>query len=136
MWVRDVAAHGRGRDVTHFHLQLLSRVVGDDVVDGVMLDDVLARIVALHGSLVHLGPVQRHSEPAQVQVVRVVVRLLLAVAVARAATAAVVDLRRLPLRVFLVLHPPVLEPYLHLSLGQVQISGQLPPLLLRDVRVV
>lgn len=44
-------------------------------------------------------------------------------------------LRRLPLGVFLILHPPVLEPNFHLSLGQVQVSRELPTLLLRNVRV-
>ena len=32
----------------------------------------------------------------------------------------------LPLRVLLALHPPVLEPDLDLSLGQIQIPRQLP----------
>lgn len=42
---------------------------------------------------------------------------------------------RLPLAVLLVLHPPVLEPDLHLTLRQVQIARQLPALLLGDVGV-
>ena len=35
--------------------------------------------------------------------------------------------RRLPLRVLLGLHPPVLEPDLDLALREVQVTGQLPP---------
>ena len=35
--------------------------------------------------------------------------------------------RRLPLRVLLGLHPPVLEPDLDLALREVQVAGQLPP---------
>ena len=35
--------------------------------------------------------------------------------------------RRLPLRVLLGLHPPVLEPDLDLALREVQVPGQLPP---------
>lgn len=43
--------------------------------------------------------------------------------------------RLLPLAVLLVLHAPILEPDLHLALGQVEIARQLPALLLRHVRV-
>lgn len=60
---------------------------------------------------------------------RVVIRVV------GAAVVVVVLLLRLPLAVLLVLHPPVLEPDLHLPLGQVQVPRQLPPLLLRNVRV-
>lgn len=35
----------------------------------------------------------------------------------------------------LSLHPPVLEPHLHLALRQVQLAGDLPPFLPCDVRV-
>lgn len=59
---------------------------------------------------------------------RVVVRVVRAAVV-------VVVLLLLPLAVLLVLHPPVLEPDLHLPLGQVQVARQLPSLLLRHVRV-
>lgn len=54
-----------------------------------------------------------------------------------AATVVVVSrlLCRLPLTVLLVLHPPVLEPYLHLALGQVEVPRELPSLLLGDVGV-
>lgn len=45
------------------------------------------------------------------------------------------DLGLLPLGVLLVFHPPVLEPYLHLPLGQVEVPRQFPPLLLGDVGV-
>ena len=41
----------------------------------------------------------------------------------------------LSLVVLLALHPAVLEPDLDLPLRQVQVPRQLPPLLLRDVRV-
>ena len=41
----------------------------------------------------------------------------------------------LSLGVFLGLHSPVLEPYLDLPLCQVEVSGQLPPLLFGDVSV-
>ena len=41
----------------------------------------------------------------------------------------------LPLAVFLVLHPPVLEPDLHLTLRQVEVAGQLPALLFGHVGV-
>lgn len=41
----------------------------------------------------------------------------------------------LSLCVLLVLHPPVLEPDLDLSLREVQVPRELPPLLLGDVRV-
>ena len=41
----------------------------------------------------------------------------------------------LSLVVLLALHPPVLEPDLDLSLRQVEVPRQLPPLLLRDVGV-
>lgn len=47
----------------------------------------------------------------------------------------VLCLRLLPLRVFFILHPAILEPYLNLPLGEVKISGQLPSLLLRHVSV-
>lgn len=47
----------------------------------------------------------------------------------------VVLLLRLSLGVLFVLHSPVLEPDLHLALGQVQVSRQLPPFLLRHVRI-
>lgn len=56
------------------------------------------------------------------------------ISVVRAAVVIVILL--LPLAVLLVLHPPVLEPDLHLALGQVQVARQLPPLLLGHVRVV
>lgn len=125
MWVRDVVAHGRGRDVAHFHLQVLLRLLlllASHVVLVLAVDEVVLMGYdgggdgdgCLHGSLMHLGPVQRHAQP-QVEVVRVVMGLLLTVAVARAAAAAVVDLGRLSLGVFLVLHAPVLEPYLDLG---------------------
>lgn len=41
----------------------------------------------------------------------------------------------LPLTIFFIFHPSILKPYLHLSLGQIQISRELPPFLLRHVSV-
>lgn len=58
----------------------------------------------------------------------VVVRIRVVVVVLR-------RLSRLPLRILLVLHPSILKPYFHLSLCQVQIPGQLPPLLFRYVSI-
>lgn len=119
MRVRDVAAHRSGRDVTHFHLQLLSVLLLMLLLVLLLLLMLLSSAVVLgvgvlQGSLVHLGPVQWHSE-TQIQVVRIVMRLLLAVVVARVAATAVVGLGLLPLGVLFVLHPPVLEPYFHLE---------------------
>lgn len=74
--------------------------------------------------------VQRHVMWGVVvpPMVVVVVRIRIVIIVLR-------RLRRLPLRILLVLHPSILEPYLHLPLCEVQIPRQLPPLLLRDVSV-
>lgn len=62
---------------------------------------------------------------------RVVIRVVGAAVV----VVVVVLLLRLPLAVLLVLHPTILEPDLHLALGQVQVARQLPSFLLGDVRV-
>lgn len=85
------------------------------------------------GSLMVLGwrrVVQRHVVWCVVvaSVVVVVIRIGVVVVILS-------RLRRLPLRVLLILHPSILEPYFHLSLGEVQISRQFPPLLFRYVRV-
>lgn len=87
----------------HGSLMMFTRAVGVmrlDVVDA-------GRVVVVTGASV---------------VVRVV-RLVVVVVV-------VVGLLRLTLAVLLVLHASVLEPYLDLALGQVQIARQLPALLL------
>lgn len=68
-------------------------------------------------------------------VLQVVVMIGKVVLVVRHRVVVVLGLTRLPLGVLLVLHPPVLEPDLDLSLGKVEISCQLPALLLGDVGV-
>lgn len=57
------------------------------------------------------------------------------VSIASAAVVAAIATGLLPLAVFLVLHPPVLEPDLDLTLRQVEIARQLPAFLLRNVGV-
>ena len=82
-----------------------------------------------------------YGDVAVMGVVVVVVVVVLGVAAAvtgaaggaRAAASAVRVL--LSLAVLLVLHAPVLEPDLHLPLGQVQVARQLPALLLGHVGV-
>lgn len=86
---------------------------------------------AAEGSRMHLRVV--HAQVADVQVVRIVVRLDERAAAVAAATAAaavvviaarvvVVVLRRLPLRVLLVLHASVLEPDFHLHENETTVS--------------
>lgn len=41
----------------------------------------------------------------------------------------------LPLRILLIFHPSVLEPYFDLPFGEVQISREFPSFLLRNVRI-
>lgn len=76
------------------------------------------------------GVVQRHVVRRVMVpgVVVVVVRIRVVVVVLR-------RLRRLPLRILLVLHSSILEPYFYLPLRQVEVSRQLPPLLFRHVGV-
>lgn len=47
----------------------------------------------------------------------------------------IVRLLRLSLAVLLVLHPTVLEPYLHLAFSEIEVTRELPSFLLRDVSV-
>ena len=93
----------------HRSLMVLQAAVGRDVV----VDHVVLGVYVVRGVVVR---------PVVVLVVGggVVIILLL---------------RRLPLRILLVLHPPILEPDLHLPLRQVEVASQLPPLLLRNVGV-
>lgn len=86
-------------------------------------------------SLMVLNAVGRHMVVLTYHVMPVVPAVVMVVGVIRVGVVVVRLLRCLPLRVLLVLHPPVLEPDLHLPLRQVEVPGQLPPLLLRDVRV-
>lgn len=69
------------------------------------------------------------------RVVPGVVIAVVVVIIVAGRTRIVVLLRRLPLRVLFVLHPAVLEPYLDLPLRKVEVSRQLPPLLLGHVGV-
>lgn len=85
------------------------------------------------GSLMMLrwrGVVQRYVVRCMVMppVVVVVVRIRIVVVILSC-------LRCLSLRIFLILHPSILEPYFHLSLCQVEVSRQLPSLLFRNVSV-
>lgn len=67
--------------------------------------------------------------------VAVVSAVVMVVLVVRRRVVVVLLLGSLSLRVLLVLHPPILEPYFDLAFGEVQIARQLPALLLGDVRV-
>lgn len=62
---------------------------------------------------------------------RVVIRIVGAAAI----VVIIILLLGLPLAVFLVLHPTVLKPDLDLALGQIQITRELPSLLLRYISV-
>lgn len=75
------------------------------------------------------------GRPVVVMMVVMVAVVVAGVVGVVAAAAAVGRAGLLPLAVLLVLHPPVLEPDLHLALRQVEIARQLPALLLRHVRV-
>jgi hypothetical protein len=96
-----------------------------------------------HGSLMVLGRavgvvrLRGHVVDARVAAARVVVApgRPVVVRVVRLTVVVVVLLLGLALAVLLVLHAPVLEPDLHLALGQVQVARELPALLLRDVGV-
>lgn len=61
-------------------------------------------------------------QPVMLSVPVVVGRVVVVVVRVRIVVVVVLGLGGLPLRVLFVLHPPVLEPYLHLALGQVQVS--------------
>jgi len=62
-------------------------------------------------------------------------RVVICIISAAAIVIVVVLLLRLPLTVFLVLHPTILKPDLDLAFGEIQISRELPSLLLRHVGV-
>lgn len=64
---------------------------------------------------------------------RVMVRVVGAAAVV--VVVIIILLLGLPLTVLLVLHSAILKPDLHLTLGEIQITRELPPLLLRHVSV-
>jgi len=95
-------------------------------------------------AVVHNGPdrsgvmvvvtVGRPVMMMMVMMAAVVMGIGVGVSVAAAVVAAVAT-GLLPLAVFLVLHPPVLEPDLDLTLRQVEIARQLPAFLLRHVGV-
>ena len=87
-------------------------------------------LMMLHRDAVRgvVGPWDRMVGP------RVVITVVVVVVVAGRARV-VVLLRCLPLGVFLVFHSAVLEPYFDLPLREVEVSRQLPPLLLGDVGV-
>lgn len=70
-----------------------------------------------------------------VMMAAVVMGIGVSIRIASAAVVAAVATGLLPLAVFLVLHPPVLEPDLDLTLRQVEIARQLPAFLLGNVGV-
>ena len=69
-----------------------------------------------------------------VMMAAVVMSIGISISIAAAVVAAVAT-GLLPLAVFLVLHPPVLEPDLDLTLRQVEIARQLPAFLFGNVGV-
>lgn len=90
------------------------------------------RVVRLRDHVVTRGWRMRGTLMVVTSGRRVVIRVVGAAIV----IVVIVLLLRLSLIVLLVLHPTILEPDLHLTLGQVQIARQFPSFLLRHVRVV
>lgn len=104
-------------------------LVGGDLVNVVMMteDDPRER----RWSLMMLdGPVGRVMTDHLMSLMMSVMIRIVGVAVVVVRSLSCLTLTRL-----LVLHPPILKPYLHLSLGQIQIPRELPSLLLRDVGI-
>lgn len=88
-----------------------------------MLERSVRRHVMINNVVLRVHVVmRRRMMPVMVLVVRVGVVIVL-------------RLVGLPLLRLLVLHPPILEPDLHLSLGEVEVARELPALLFADVRV-
>lgn len=63
------------------------------------------------------------------------VPVMMMILIVRTSIVIILLLRDLPLGVFFVFHPPVLEPNFHLAFREVQISRQFPPFLFGDVGV-
>jgi len=95
---------------------------GGQAVVVVVQQVVVARVVAAAAA--------DHGAPGEGQR-----SLMVALGGVAVVVAGVALLRLLPLAVLLVLHAAVLEPYFHLTLRQVEVARQLPPLLLGHVRV-
>lgn len=124
-----VAATAAGRGVA------VMMVPEDDPREGhgsLMMLRGAVRVMRLRDHVVTRGWCVRGARMVVTAGRRVVVRVVGAAAVV---VVVVILLLGLPLAVLLVLHPAVLKPDLHLTLRQVQISRELPPLLLRYVSV-
>lgn len=124
-----VAATAAGRGVT------VMMVPEDDPREGhgsLMMLRGAVRVMRLRDHVVTRGWCVRSARMMVTAGRRVVVRVVGAAAVV---VVVVILLLGLPLTVLLVLHTTILKPDLHLTLGQIQIARELPPLLLRHVSV-